>query len=309
MKEKILRFVLTKDEGVDIHSRFFPGRQMVLNRTEWRGKEPRSCAVTRLWGEVPHPGHMFPVRMHIEVTYRPNGCISYVDETRYDGWTPSPLDQQNDGTLLDGNGNELKDGQPPAELENEVRKNVDFNELDFGEFMGEFEAEGIKHVAHDDVMQEFTNAGKLSCGGLIAPRLSRIWTKIILTDEPPFARRNEFGTKVINICKDTPHLDHVLLEALTGIMKDYLEGRAMVKSVGPQNPFGTPTSVFVELSNSVVYRRNEHGLGSWFDVLTMYTPADFLDELAQRLMAIYDIGISVVDGAERGLLLKRTLKQ
>lgn len=307
MKEKILHFVLTTDKPLEVYSRFHPGGKVVLNRTEWRGKEPRSCAVKSVKGEGFPADYKGPVKINVEVAYRPKGCINYVGDTRYDGWTVTPLDQKNDGTLLDGKGKELEDGQSPVRLEYEIHKDVDFNEIDFGEFISEVEAEGIKHVAHDDVMREISGASRISAGGSVgftAPRRSRPDTKIILTNQPAFVGRDGFGGKVINICNSTPHLDHVLLTSLTSLMQDYLEGRAMVKSVE------TPDCVFVELSDSLVdCTPNEEGLDSWFDVLNMYTPLTFLDELAQKLMAIYEVDISVVDGGKGGLLLRRPRKQ
>ena len=49
---KILRFILMVGDGMqvmrELYARFMPNGQRLLNRTEWRGKEPRSCAVTNL---------------------------------------------------------------------------------------------------------------------------------------------------------------------------------------------------------------------------------------------------------------------
>ena len=279
---------------------------MVLNRTEWRGKEPRSCGVTSIKSEGYPANHKGSVKFNIEVAYRPKGFINYVGDTRYDGWTLTPLDQKNDGTLLDGKGQALTDGHSPVWLEYQLHRDVDFNEIDFGHFVSESEVEGVKQVAHDEVMREISGATRVSAGGSIgftAPRRSRPETKIILSNQPSGTMHGPFGETVINICNSTPHLDHVLLKSLTGLMQDYLEGRAMVKSIE------TPDFVFVELSNSLVdCTPNEEGLDSWFDVLKMYTPITFLNELAQKLTAIYDIDISVVEGGKGGLLFRRTRK-
>ena len=50
---------------------------------------------------------------------------------------------------------------------------------------------------------------------------------------------------------------------------------------------------------------NEKGQASRFNVLHLYTPTDFLEDLAKRLMSTYVIEVSVVDGEKGGLVLRR----
>ena len=50
---------------------------------------------------------------------------------------------------------------------------------------------------------------------------------------------------------------------------------------------------------------NEEGKGSRFNCLSEYLPDSYLDELAMRLVATYDVDVSVVDGPKIGLLLRR----
>ncbi|HWE93076.1 MAG TPA: hypothetical protein VG269_03815 [Tepidisphaeraceae bacterium] len=112
MNEKKLHFVVKMMNPMNDMDQFHPNGQFVVNRTEWRGKEPRSCVVTgvkvRPYTAKDSPPHLADV----EVTYRPNGCITYTGDTRYDGWTCTPLDRATDGTLLDGAGQPLPPGKP-----------------------------------------------------------------------------------------------------------------------------------------------------------------------------------------------------
>ena len=55
---KILKFKYTPKQGMiagmrEVWDKFMPGGRYASNRTEWRGKEPRSCAVTDL-SSPPH---------------------------------------------------------------------------------------------------------------------------------------------------------------------------------------------------------------------------------------------------------------
>ena len=147
-KQTVLRFVLEAVNPMEVFARFRPDGRFVLNRTTWRGKEPRSCAVTSIHSRpLPFggggPAHLFD----LAVTYRPKGTITFTGVTRYDGWTAMMLDRAQDGTLLDGKGGQLPPDQPPVYLPFEMYPDAEFNELDFGEFQGEFEVEGINSTA------------------------------------------------------------------------------------------------------------------------------------------------------------------
>jgi len=102
-------------------------------------KGARSCGVVSIKGR-PHPaGSPEAAVFDIEVAYRPKGCITYTGGTKYDGWTALMLDRARDGTLLDGQGKPLADGHPPVYRPVELFEDMDFNDVDFGEFVGEFE--------------------------------------------------------------------------------------------------------------------------------------------------------------------------
>ena len=63
--------------------------------------------------------------------------------------------------------------------------------------------------------------------------------------------------------------------------------------------------VFVELNDALVdCTPNEQGEESRFNCLREYVPDAFFEDLAKRLMATYEIEVSIVDGPEAGLLLK-----
>jgi hypothetical protein len=88
MAIKITRFEMhVANPLTAMHDLFERFRPYVLNRTEWRGKEPRSCAITRVESRPAAMGT--PTVVDIEVTYRPKGHITYTGRTKYDGWVAS----------------------------------------------------------------------------------------------------------------------------------------------------------------------------------------------------------------------------
>jgi len=301
VKQTVLRFVLKSTANpMDIMSRFHPEGKTVLNRTEWRGKEPRSCAVTKVKSRPSSGG---PLIFDVEVSYRPKGTITYVGGTKYDGWTAMMLDRMRDGVLLDGHGKPLPEGQPPVYLPFEVYSDVDFNEIDFGEFMGEFEIEGIRHVSVEDVMGQVRNSKYIDASiysTFTAPRRHRPLVKIALSNAPSATTSDGFGTRIVNINKMTPHLQRVLIDEITALVEGFFEGRYSIKNTS------TDEFVFAELDDVLVdCTPNEEGKESRFNCLNEYLPETFLEDLARQLIAAYDIDIRVVDGPKGGLLLRR----
>lgn len=307
LKQTVFRFVL-KVTGplLEIMSRFHPQGKTVLNRSAWHGKEPRSCGITSVKSR-PHPaGTSDPILFDIEVTYRPKGCITYAGGTKYDGWTAMMPDRKKDGTLLDGHGNPLPEGQPPVYLPFEVYPDVDFHEIEFGEFIGEFEVEGIKHVSFDDVMKELQNSNRGFSGAstFVAPRRHRPLVKLILSNSPSGVGSDGFGTRIVNISNFTPHLKQVLLDEVTEVVSGFIEGRYSLKSLS------NGEFTFAELDDLLVdCTPNEEGRESRFNCLWEYVPETFLEDLAKRLVATYEIEISVVDGPHGGLLLRQNKQQ
>lgn len=303
--ETILRFLLkTNARPMEVMSRFHPQGKTVLNRTVWRGKEARSCAVTKVKSRPYAAGSNEPLLFDIEVTYRPKGCITFVGNTKYDGWTAMLLDQATDGTLLDGHGKPLPKGQSPVYLPREVYGDVDFNELDFGEFIQEFQQEGIKHIPFDVVMTQLQSSSHISASirsTFMAQRRHRPSVKIALTNGPSRTSTDAFGTRIINVDKSAPHLQRVILDHLTELVSGFIEGRYSIANMSSDE------FVFVQLSGVLVDTTlNEHGQESRFDCLHEFLPDMFLDELATRLMANYLVNVSVVaDGKALGLVLRR----
>jgi len=192
----------------------------VLNRTEWMGKEPRSCAVTSVKSRSRAAGDPSPIVFDIEVSYRPKGQISYVGSTRYDGWTAMIPDETTD---------------PPSYLRQEVYDDVEFNDLEFGEFIGETGEDGVKHVTAETVMNEIMTSGKFSASvhrSFMAPRRSRPYKKIVLSGSPSGEFIDGFGTHIVNINNTTPNLEQLLTDSLIGLMCEFVEGKASIKSIG-----------------------------------------------------------------------------
>lgn len=300
---KVLRFTLTTTENpFEVMARFFPQGTTLLNRTEWRGKESRSCGLTNVKMRPHSAGSNEPKVFDVEVTYRPRGCITFVGPTKYDGWTAMMLDRKQDGTLLDGHGNPLPEGQPPVYLPFEVHGDVEFNDIAFGDFVGEFEIGGVPRVALDDVLREFQESPRTSVSirsSFMASRRHRPLVKIVLSNAPSGTAADGFGTRIVNINNYTPHLQQAILDELAELVSGFIEGRYSIKNMSNDE------LVFVELDDSLVdCTPNEEGRPSRFNCLSEHVPDSFLEDLAKRLMATYEIEVSVVDGPKAGLLLK-----
>ena len=286
---KRLCFVLKSSEGMfKVMARFNPNGKSVLNRTEWMGKEPRSCAVTLVKSRPHSAGDKSPATFDIEVSYRPKGYISYNGNVRYDGWTLMVLDQEAD---------------PPAYVPHEVYEDIEFNDLDFGEFDGEFDVQAVEHLTVDAAMKEIMESSSVQ-GSFIAPHRSRPLKKIVLSSNPTGVQRDGFGTLISNINNKTPNLEQFLMEEIGNLMCEFIEGRVMIDCMENDN------LTFVEISKSLVdCAPNEDGLDSFFDILHLHTPTDFLEDLAKRLMSVYAIQVAVVDGEKGGLMLRREVEK
>lgn len=306
-KQTILRFVLrTTEHPLRIMDRFHPQGKPVLNRTEWRGKEPRSCSITKVRSSSHAVGDKEAAAFDVEVSYRPKGCITFVGNTKYDGWTAMVLDRAQDGTLLDGHGKPLPADQPPVYLPYEVYDAIDFNEMEFGEFVGEFDGGSVKHVKWDEVMRQIEQTHQFSAGiksTFMAPRRDRPTVKIALSNAPSGTLRDGWGTKIVRVSNSTPHLPQVLLDHLTEIVSGFIEGRYSI------NCIANGEIVLAVLTDSLVdCTPNEEGQESRFNCLGEYMPPDFLDELAQRVAAMYEVEVEVVEGEKAGLLFRKPVR-
>jgi len=274
----------------------------VLNRTTWRGKEPRSCGVIAVKGRSHAAGSHEPVVVDITIEYRPPGCITYLGNTKYDGWTAFLLDKAPDGTLLDGNGKPLAEGQLPVYRAVEVHGDMEFNDLDFGNFVGESEANGISHVSVDDVMDQVSKARSVHASiktTFIAARRNRPLVKLVLSNSPSGVSADGFGTRIVNISNFTPRLHNAILDQLMDVVTGVFEGRYSIKNLA------TDSFIFLELSDVLVdCTPNERGQDSRFHCLHEYVPPNYLEDLAKRLQSTYEVDVTVVDGPTGGLLVR-----
>jgi hypothetical protein len=303
-RPSVLRFVLrSADDPQAVMGRFLPVGKTLLNRTPWRGKEPRSCGITAIKGRPRAVGSPEPAVYDIEVSYRPKGCITYVGGARYDGWTLVALDRTEGGTLLDGQGQPLPEGHPPVYRRFDVYDDADFNAMDFGEFVGESEAEGVKHVSYEHVMERIRDSARFSASlmaSFVAPRRQRPVVKIVLSKDPSGVGVDGFGTHIFNVQKSTPQLQQAILDRVGELVTGFVEGRFSIKNMSNEE------FVFVELDDLLVDSApTEERKASRFNCLREYLPDPYLDELAMRLVATYEVDVSVVDGPKIGLLLKR----
>lgn len=307
-KQSVLRFLLrTSEHPLKVMDRFHPHGKPVLNSTEWRGKEPRSCGITKVHGASQPVGSTETLAFDVEVNYRPKGCITFTGTTKYDGWTAMVLDKAKNGTLLDGHGKPLADGEPPVYLHYEVYDALDFNEIDFGEFIGEFDVETVRHVRWDDVMRQVEQSPHIALGitsTFMAPRRYRPLVKIALSNAPGGTGTDGWGTRIINVNNSTPHLRNVLLDHLTEILSGFVEGRYSMNCVSNGDV------VVVVLTDTLVdCTPNEEGKESRFDCLREYVPDDLIAELAGRLTATYAVEVDVVDGQKVALLFRPSVSK
>lgn len=298
VKQTVLRFVVTGNP-MEVMSRFQPQGRYALNRTEWRGKEPRTCAVVSIRSRANTDLPEFDV----DVAYRPKGVITFVGGTKYDGWTALMLDRKRDGTLMDGHGLPLPAGHEPVYLPLEVYGDIEFNEIDFGRFVGEFDVESIKHVSEEDIWRQFKEAKGGSIGitsTFIAPRRQRPPVKIILTNGPSGTQTDGFGTRIVAISKYTPHLQTVLADQINDFVFGFMEGRYSIGNVIFAD------LVMLKLDDILVdCAPDVKDDPSRFNCLGKYISATFVDELAKLLVANFEVEVSIVDGPVAALLLRR----
>lgn len=133
----------------------------------------------------------------------------------------------------------------------------------------------------------------------IAPRRQRPLVKIVLSNAPSGSSTDGFGTRIVNVNNFTPHLKQVILDELTELVSGFIEGRYSIKNMSNDK------IIFVELDDTIVdCTPNEQGKPSRFDCLGEYVPETSLEDLAKRLMATYEVVVSIVDGPTVGLLLE-----
>lgn len=141
MKQSILKFKLLSRNWLKWFTELGPMNK--LNATEWHGKEPRTCKIKDIKQKEAVPFGEY-AEFEILVEYRPPGCLVFDGRGWiWDGWMPKHIDVTSDGKiLLDGNGKPLPAGEKPVFRGWRVYDDVNFNNYDFGKFVGEEECEG-----------------------------------------------------------------------------------------------------------------------------------------------------------------------
>ena len=298
----VLKFVLkTTENPMQVFSRLRPSGETLLNSSKWQGKEPRSCCIGSI-NSRPHAlNSCGPTVFDIEVEYKPKGFISYTGETRYDGWTALILNRDKDGTLLDGQGGRLPDGHSPVYLERELYKDTDFNELDFGDFVGEVEVERIKQFSYDTVVNAIVSSSNIKSSNIstfTAPRKNRPAVKIVLSENPTSVAYDGFGVQIHYISESTPQLQQVILDKLSELLKSFFEGRSSLKTLSNKD------LVFVYLDDLLVDNRPMvRESGPRYNCLGDYINDTHLFDIAMKLTQTYEVDVSVVGGPDFGFLL------
>lgn len=302
INESTLKFLIRSGEHPhSVMNRMHPDGETLLNSTEWRGKPPRSCAIRGIHA-VTGGGHVGAPNVFVDVVCRPKGFKSYVGHTEYDGWDAVVVDRKSDGTLLDGKGLPLPDGQRPVTVQFRAYRDMDFNAIDFGEFIGEVETQPVKKISVADFDAEFKqktrsfNATVKS--SFFAHRRQRPTIKIIVCSAPSQSVKRGSDHSIV-LSNSEPHFEERLMETVRSVLFDFIGGIVSL----PVIEYGDVC--FVQLDGAVVdCTPNEHDAESWFNMLSAYTPIGFLEELAKRAMANFWLEATVVEGSGGGLLLK-----
>src|SRR5665213_2891018 len=149
------------------------------------------------------------------------------------------LNRSNDGVLLDGHGQHLKDGDPPVYLPYEIYPDVEFNDSDFGDFVGEEEIEEIETVEYEAVMNQIMGSGMAIRQEVNSPFIARHrlrpQKKIVLSNRPTHVYQDGFGTHILNISLSSAHLEQELMNQLTNLMHEFIEGKASINNSGNED--------------------------------------------------------------------------
>lgn len=303
LQSRLYFSLLSADPPHVVMSRLQPRGSPALNRTHWRDKLPRTCAVVSARTGPLTVGSGGPVRYEVIVLHRPQKCVSYTGRTRYEGWTAMVPNRAPDGTLLDASGHPLPAGHPPVLLPVEVYEDLEFNDLDLGDFVREEVVAPIQHRDHDEVWNLLTHGPGMSVSmssDFVAPRRNRPSVKVVISPDPTGVWADKWGTRIVNVCSETVHLREKVLDEIVDVVFGFVEGRFTIKNVSSDG------LVFVDLSDVLVDCSGvRNGEPSRFDCLSEYLSDDDREDLARRLMANYKIMCSVVDGSNGGLLISR----
>ncbi|HET6246908.1 MAG TPA: hypothetical protein VFE47_04340 [Tepidisphaeraceae bacterium] len=295
MEPKILKFRAQFASGTREAMALHEG----VNATTWMGKEPRSCRVTNIHSGWQTGDGSSPMTAEITVVYKPIGCVTFEGSTRYHGWQPMMLARNQAGELCDANGVKLRpDAQPIYVAATSVPvPEVEFANLNFGEFLGETDAPGIPKLKFSEVMATINAGGRFHAyinDSFVASRRQRPDTKIIIANHP--SHSGQFT--IVNT--DTPQIEQILMDKVTEILSEFIEGRISIVTFGNEADI-----LFVKMSDLIMDTTYSDEGFVWSDCLKTYVPITFMEELAKRLMAFYKVECSIVEGDELGLLIKQ----
>lgn len=294
--KKLLNFRLKGTHFVEVYERLMPRRETLLNSTSWRGLQPRTCGVTGI-RQVGSPGEVV-----VTVEYRPPGCITYVGSTRYDGWTPMLRNQTRDGCLLSEDGTPLPDdGRPPVHVRPEVYPEVDFNEIDFGEYVNEVDDDTVTAITSSDWMSRLASVQRQVSFGpsnVMFPRRCRREGRVLVV-EGTGVRRNRYAhLEVITVGVDTPYVEVALQDAVTELVLDVLGGKLSLRQDTVDG------QMFLDLCTIMQDHTCLDAEGAPdYTVYARYVPGSYPFELAARLVEEFPVKVQVVVGQRPGLVI------
>jgi hypothetical protein len=300
----IMRFSLkAPNDPRQLWNLFLPQGKTVLNRTSWRGKEPRSCGIMRMHVHSRLVDGGETAVAEIEVAYRPPGYINYIGGTKYDGWTALVPIRDRDGTFRDEQGGPLPDGHSPQIRRFEVYADVEFNDIDFGELVEESPVHDETFADWQSVFKDILATGESFGISMVskftAPRRNRPPVKLVIAPVKSGITVDRFGMRVTVIDSSTPKLAEVLLDEVTELVSGFIEGRYSL------NTTTSGAMTLVDLSSLLVDQRpTANGGEPLFDCLDQFVSREWLLELSKRITATYQATATPVVGEKVGLLLK-----
>ncbi len=277
--------VLGIDEPRDLFSMFFPNGSSALNSTEWQGFPARSCGTRRI--RAVNQGIW-----EVQVEYRPPNFVSYVSDTRYEGWTALQPLRNSDGALVNEHGDVLKNDEAPCYQRFNLFKPIEFNDLDFGVLVDQ-KALAQQSVSYSDIMGVDSKTLSFdSSSSYVVTHRYRPHPNILITDRlrPGIQRQNELYL----VDPNTPQIKQVVGECIYEIVRGFMEGRYSLTTITNDKYF------MVDLSSIVVDATNEN---SRFECTSDFIPEGFLHDLAQKLSSRYAVNAAPVEGERIGFVL------
>lgn len=300
MESSILKFRLRcEDPGdpMDLFDRYYPDGKTVLNRSTWMQRPPRTCCIRGVSNDWDEPGE--PLDAIIEVEYRSPDFVSYVGETRYEGWDVRMICQRN-GIPVGADGEPLADGAIPIFDDFEVYPDIEFDELQFGELIGETEIRDVESISIENLRTEGFSEKPLRTSSditFLAARKSRPTGTVTLSDQPS-GIYDQNGFRLFNVDVAAGHLEYTVENAYFQLMCEFLGGLVSLSCLA------NPDATLVYLSDTFrVATSTARTPDSKGDIFKAYASPTLLVNLGRRLKAQFPINVTVVEGDCFGLLL------